>query len=232
MSICDETRSRQIILFFQCDDLESRFCLTSKSFIEKSDFPSRGFIAENVNTFFCLILEAKLRKMSVSLNAFRWLDILEKEFDKAFVDLDLLLGEIDQDQSEITDDGRSKMTVLSSCFAQLAHKSQTIIQANAKLEVGQQKLVELTFENVSFSQAQLIDARAEIVEIKADRDALDKQTKDIMAQLHTSQLECQILKNQGEIEGADTIRRRLVCLKIELQKRKKEKRESSSSIYL
>ncbi len=32
-----------------------------------------------------------------------------------------------------------------------------------------------------------------------------------MAQLHASQLECQILKNQGEIEGADTIRRRLVC---------------------
>jgi hypothetical protein len=32
-----------------------------------------------------------------------------------------------------------------------------------------------------------------------------------MAQLHSSQLECQILKNQGEIEGADTIRKRLVC---------------------
>jgi hypothetical protein len=32
-----------------------------------------------------------------------------------------------------------------------------------------------------------------------------------MAQLHASQLECQVLKNQGEIEGADTIRKRLVC---------------------
>jgi hypothetical protein len=74
--------------------------------------------------------------MSVSVSAFRWLDILEKEFDKSFVDLDLLLGEIDQDQSEITDEGRSKMTVLSSCFAQLAHKAQTIAQSNAKLEVN------------------------------------------------------------------------------------------------
>ncbi len=74
--------------------------------------------------------------MSVSIvSAFRWLDILEKEFDKAFVDLDLLLGEIDQDQIEITDDGRAKMSILSSCFAQLAHKAQTIFQANAKLEV-------------------------------------------------------------------------------------------------
>jgi hypothetical protein len=74
--------------------------------------------------------------MSVSVSAFRWLDILEKEFDKAFVDLDLLFGEIDQDQSEITDEGRAKMTVLSSCFAQLVHKAQTISQANAKLEVN------------------------------------------------------------------------------------------------
>jgi hypothetical protein len=31
-----------------------------------------------------------------------------------------------------------------------------------------------------------------------------------MAQLHSSQLECQVLKNQGEIEGADTIRKKLV----------------------
>jgi hypothetical protein len=73
--------------------------------------------------------------MSASASAFRWLDILEKEFDKAYVNLDLLLGEIDPDQSEITDDGRAKMAMLSSCFAQLVHKAQTISQANAKLEV-------------------------------------------------------------------------------------------------
>jgi len=74
--------------------------------------------------------------MSTSVvSAFRWLDILENEFDKTFVGLDLLLGEIDQEQSEITDDGRTKMTILSSCFAQLLHKTQTISQVNAKLEV-------------------------------------------------------------------------------------------------
>jgi len=71
---------------------------------------------------------------AVSLS-FRWLDILEKEFDKAFVDLDLLMGEIDPDQSDITYDGRGKLTALSAAFAQLCHKSQTIFQSNAKLEV-------------------------------------------------------------------------------------------------
>ncbi|VDK27436.1 unnamed protein product [Anisakis simplex] len=33
-------------------------------------------------------------------SALVWLEALEKDFDKAFVDLDLLLGEIDSDQVE------------------------------------------------------------------------------------------------------------------------------------
>uniref|UniRef100_A0A8D3DRP0 Golgi-associated PDZ and coiled-coil motif-containing protein n=1 Tax=Scophthalmus maximus TaxID=52904 RepID=A0A8D3DRP0_SCOMX len=60
------------------------------------------------------------------MSMFRWLEVLEKEFDKAFVDVDLLLGEIDPDQVDITYEGRQKMTSLSSCFAQLCHKTQTI----------------------------------------------------------------------------------------------------------
>ncbi len=58
----------------------------------------------------------------------------------------------------------------------------------------------------------MVDIRTEMINIKADHQALDEQIKNTMAQLHTSQLECQILKNQGEIEGADTIRKRLVCI--------------------
>lgn len=70
-----------------------------------------------------------------SMSMFRWLEVLEKEFDKAFVDVDLLLGEIDPDQVDITYEGRQKMTTLSSCFAQLCHKTQTVFQLNHKLEV-------------------------------------------------------------------------------------------------
>ena len=73
--------------------------------------------------------------MAAATLSFRWLEILEKEFDKGFVDLDLLLGEIDPDQCEITYEGRQKMTALSASFAQLCHKAQTIFQSNAKLEV-------------------------------------------------------------------------------------------------
>lgn len=70
------------------------------------------------------------------VSMFRWLEVLEKEFDKAFVDVDLLLGEIDPDQADITYEGRQKMTSLSSCFAQLCHKVQTVSQINHKLEVS------------------------------------------------------------------------------------------------
>ncbi len=62
-------------------------------------------------------------KLRSSSGIFSWLETLEKEFDKAFVDLDLLLGEIDSDQAEVTYEGRQKMTALSSAFAQLVHKS-------------------------------------------------------------------------------------------------------------
>jgi len=83
--------------------------------------------------------------------SFRWLEILEKEFDKAFVDLDLLLGEVDPDQCELTYDGRQKMTALSAAFAQLCHKAQTIFQTNAKLEVigfDSNRIVTIAFGSV------------------------------------------------------------------------------------
>ncbi|XP_032745155.1 Golgi-associated PDZ and coiled-coil motif-containing protein [Rattus rattus] len=84
------------------------------------------------------------------VSMFRWLEVLEKEFDKAFVDVDLLLGEIDPDQADITYEGRQKMTSLSSCFAQLCHKAQTVSQINHKLE------------------AQLVDLRSELAETQAE----------------------------------------------------------------
>lgn len=87
------------------------------------------------------------------MSMFRWLEVLEKEFDKAFVDVDLLMGEIDPDQADITYEGRQKMTSLSSCFAQLCHKAQTIFQLNHKLEV-RNKILVIFFKVLDRSQAE------------------------------------------------------------------------------
>ncbi|KAG5900146.1 hypothetical protein JTB14_012819 [Gonioctena quinquepunctata] len=67
---------------------------------------------------------------------FRWLDILEKEFDKAFVDIDLSVGELESEEPNVVFNVRQKLCTLSSCFAQLTHKAQTIFQNSAKLEVS------------------------------------------------------------------------------------------------
>ncbi|XP_067676025.1 Golgi-associated PDZ and coiled-coil motif-containing protein-like [Haliotis asinina] len=121
--------------------------------------------------------------------SFRWLEILEKEFDKAFVDLDLLLGEIDPDQCELTFEGRQKMTALSAAFAQLCHKAQTVFQCNAKLE------------------AQLVDMRSDIVEIQAAKAVIEKELHTLLLQLHSSQLQMQALRGM-EVDSED-IKRKL-----------------------
>lgn len=134
------------------------------------------------------------------LSIFRWLEVLEKEFDKAFVDVDLLLGEIDPDQVDITYEGRQKMTTLSSCFAQLCHKTQTVFQLNHKLE------------------AQLVDLRSELTEAKAEKEALEREVHDQLLQLHSLQL--QLHNKQGEEEDPDTLKD---TLEQQTESRKKER---------
>ncbi|XP_052239284.1 Golgi-associated PDZ and coiled-coil motif-containing protein-like isoform X1 [Dreissena polymorpha] len=121
--------------------------------------------------------------------SFRWLEILEKEFDKAFVDLDLLLGEIDPDQCELTYEGRQKMTALSAAFAQLCHKSQTIFQTNAKLE------------------AQVLDLKQETVELVASKSVLERELHNMLMQLHSSQLQLQASK--GLEVDSESIKKKL-----------------------
>nr|XP_022902241.1 uncharacterized protein LOC111414998 isoform X1 [Onthophagus taurus] len=101
---------------------------------------------------------------------FRWLDILEKEFDKAFVDLDLAIGDLDPEEPDIVYNVRQKLCTLSSCFAQLTHKAQTIFQNSAKIE------------------AELIHMRAELVESKSKREILEQELHNLLLQLHTAQL--------------------------------------------
>ncbi|KAK3851598.1 hypothetical protein Pcinc_041766 [Petrolisthes cinctipes] len=97
--------------------------------------------------------------MAATHVSFRWLDILEKEFDKAFVDLDLLIGEVDRyelDEHSFQGEARVKLQQLSSCFAQLTHKAQTIFQVNAKLEAELIHLRHECCEGRAYRQAELI----------------------------------------------------------------------------
>ncbi|KAK6295187.1 hypothetical protein J4Q44_G00344130 [Coregonus suidteri] len=142
------------------------------------------------------------------MSMFRWLDVLEKEFDKAFVDVDLLLGEIDPDQADITYEGRQKMTSLSSCFAQLCHKAQTIFQLNHKVE------------------AQLVDLRSELTDVQAEKEVVEREVHDQLLHLHAMQL--QLHAKAGQTVDSDSIKDRMPVPSVEemereLQANKKEK---------
>uniref|UniRef100_A0A8C5QKN8 Golgi-associated PDZ and coiled-coil motif-containing protein n=1 Tax=Leptobrachium leishanense TaxID=445787 RepID=A0A8C5QKN8_9ANUR len=140
------------------------------------------------------------------MSMFRWLEVLEKEFDKAFVDVDLLLGEIDPDQADITYEGRQKMTTLSSCFAQLCHKAQTVSQINHKLE------------------AQLLDMKSELTLTQAEKVVLEKEVHNQLLQLHAVQLQLHAKTGQSVDSGA--IKAKLVSRvysEKELEASKKEK---------
>ncbi|XP_029607947.1 Golgi-associated PDZ and coiled-coil motif-containing protein isoform X2 [Salmo trutta] len=134
------------------------------------------------------------------MSMFRWLEVLEKEFDKAFVDVDLLLGEIDPDQADLTYEGRQKMTSLSSCFAQLCHKAQTIFQLNHKVE------------------AQLVGLRSELTDVQAEKVVVEREVHDQLLQLHAMQL--QLHAKAGQTVDSDSIKDRM---ERELQANKKEK---------
>ncbi|GBP32797.1 Golgi-associated PDZ and coiled-coil motif-containing protein [Eumeta japonica] len=72
--------------------------------------------------------------MATTAVGFRWLDILEKEFDKACVELDTSLMEMEAEEPEVVFTARQKIATLGSCFAQLTHKALTIFQNSAKIE--------------------------------------------------------------------------------------------------
>ncbi|KAJ8270719.1 hypothetical protein GJAV_G00118480 [Gymnothorax javanicus] len=142
------------------------------------------------------------------MSMFRWLEVLEKEFDKAFVDVDLLLGEIDPDQADITYEGRQKMTSLSSCFAQLCHKAQTIFQLNHKLE------------------AQVVDLKSELTDVQAEKAVVEKEVHDQLLQLHAVQL--QLHAKAGQDADSGSIKAKLSVPSVEemereLEANKKEK---------
>jgi len=80
----------------------------------------------------------------------KWVDVLETQFDKSWVDLDLLFNQIDEDEEEIVTTGcRKHAASLASCFSQLAHKATVVFQNNAKLEA---ELVHLREETSHYKQ--------------------------------------------------------------------------------
>ena len=96
--------------------------------------------------------------MAVASACFKWVDVLETQFDKSWVELDSLLMQLEEDEDFgfLHTQSRRHASSLASCFSQLAHKSSVVFQNNAKLE------------------AELMHLREEVTTAKAD---LEKVTQ-------------------------------------------------------
>ena len=66
-----------------------------------------------------------------------WLDALEGEFDETVRNLELVIHHPSLQQfSSILLKAKDKIRSVVSAFAQLIHKSQSVLQSNCKLEVS------------------------------------------------------------------------------------------------
>lgn len=133
---------------------------------------------------------------SVSVASFRWLDALEKEFDTAYVGFDILLNETQNDceNGDLIEETfndfmcvtRDKLTVMSSAWAQLVHKAQTIFEINCKQE------------------AQILSLKSELTEAITFKQSSKNELEKLMIELHSSQLQLQKLKSNQQNQSANT----------------------------
>lgn len=113
--------------------------------------------------------------------SFRWVDLLEKEFDKNFVALEEVFKIIaaDYEMVDMYEANRKLLSALGSCFVQVVHKAQTIFQVNAKYE------------------AELVHLREEHSESKATLAKLDSEKKYLVCRLQSALLDNHKLKQKA-----------------------------------
>ena len=121
------------------------------------------------------------RKMT-NFSGFKWLDLLEKEFDKSFVGLDQNVRNVSEEfeLEEVYDNERRLLANLGHCFVQLVHKSQTIFQVNAKLE------------------AEVLHLKEELNESQKSLNKCETEKSYLLCLLQSCLLENSILKSKSQ----------------------------------
>lgn len=113
--------------------------------------------------------------MTVAATCFKWVDLLENQFDKSWIELDTTLSTLEEDEDfyDIYAKSRRHATSLASCFSQLSHKASVVFQNNAKLEA---ELIHLREETAS--------NRATIEQISKEKVYLSKALQSSLAKNH------------------------------------------------
>jgi len=113
--------------------------------------------------------------MAVTSACFKWVDVLESQFDKSWVELDTMLMQLedDEDFAFLHTQSRRHAASLASCFSQLAHKSTVVFQNNAKLEAELMHLRE-----------EVTGAKASLVKLETDKTYLTTALQATLAENH------------------------------------------------
>ena len=116
--------------------------------------------------------------MSIASTCFKWVDLLETQFDKSWIELDTLLMQLEEDEdlSCLYTKSRRHASSLASCFSQLSHKATVVFQNNAKLEA---ELIHLREE--------LSVTKANIDQVNSEKLYLAKALQDSLSKNHTLQ---------------------------------------------
>ena len=123
---------------------------------------------------------------ATTTSGFKWLDLLEKEFDKSFVAIDHSTKSVSEEYEleEIYDTQRKLLSNLGHCFVQLVHKAQAIFQVNAKLE------------------AELLNVKEDFASCQKNVSKLETEKSYLLCLLQSCLLENSLLKSK-EPSGED-----------------------------
>ena len=123
--------------------------------------------------------------MTVTATCFKWVDLLESQFDKSWIDLDSLLLQLEEDEefAVLYNKSRRQASSLASCFSQLSHKATVVFQNNAKLE------------------AELVNLRSELATTQATIDKLTREKAYLTSALQSSLAKNHQLRPEAEAEA-------------------------------
>uniref|UniRef100_A0A915NKK4 Uncharacterized protein n=1 Tax=Meloidogyne floridensis TaxID=298350 RepID=A0A915NKK4_9BILA len=108
-------------------------------------------------------------------------DVLENEFDKAFVDLDVLIGEVEHENSELSFECRRRLTRISGIFVQFVHKVAIMNQHNCELEKDLQ------------------NSNNKLIGVLATNSLLEEQSEQLLLRVHS--LSCQLYSKTAPHES-------------------------------
>lgn len=149
--------------------------------------------------------------MAAAAASLKWVDVLETQFDKSWVDLDLLLSQIEEDEDFPDLPGLCKKhaSSLASCFSQLAHKSSVVYQNNAKLE------------------AELIHVREELASYRSELDKIREEKGYLTLTLQSALIENHELKTNNSAKEDS-----LVEIKEKLERKEKTPSKDNKEVYI